>query len=119
MNIVRTLQVDERTTSLAQAIAEIGRIDKAIYTLNFINDEARRRATLLQLNLGEGRHNLAREVFHGKRAAWSREHDRAVAHVVRGPCAGAVSPRAGQGRAASTAAGQSGAAGWPGGRAWT
>jgi len=67
MGIVRTLQVDERPTSLAQAIAEIGRIDKTIHTLNFIDDEARRRATLLQLNLGEGRHSLAREVFHGKR----------------------------------------------------
>ncbi|KAB0525748.1 Tn3-like element ISXc4 family transposase [Xanthomonas cissicola] len=67
MGIMRTLQVDERPTSLAQAIAEIGRIDKTIHTLNFIDDEARRRATLLQLNLGEGRHSLAREVFHGKR----------------------------------------------------
>ena len=67
MGIMRTLQVDERPTSLAQAIAEIGRIDKTIHTLNFIDNEARRRATLLQLNLGEGRHSLAREVFHGKR----------------------------------------------------
>ena len=67
MGIMRTLQVDERPTSLAQAIAEIGRIDKTIHTLNFIDDEARRRATLLQLNLGEGRHALARDVFHGKR----------------------------------------------------
>jgi TnpA family transposase len=67
MGIMRTLQVDERPTSLAQAIAEIGRIDKTIHTLNFIDDEARRRGTLLQLNLGEGRHSLARDVFHGKR----------------------------------------------------
>jgi TnpA family transposase len=67
MGIMRTLQVDERPTSLAQAIAEIGRIDKTIHTLNFIDDEARRRATLLQLNFGEGRHSLARDVFHGKR----------------------------------------------------
>jgi TnpA family transposase len=67
MGIMRTLQVDERPTRLAQAIAEIGRIDKTIHTLNFIDDEARRRDTLLQLNLGEGRHSLARDVFHGKR----------------------------------------------------
>lgn len=39
----------------------------APHTLNFIDDETRRRGTLLQLNLGEGRHSLAREVFHGKR----------------------------------------------------
>jgi TnpA family transposase len=67
MGIMRTLQVDERPTRLAQAIAEIGRIEKTIHTLNFIDDEARRRETLLQLNLGESRHSLAREVFHGKR----------------------------------------------------
>lgn len=67
MGIMRTLQVDDRPTRLAQAIAEIGRIDKTIHTLNFIDDEGRRRATLLQLNLGEGRHSLARNVFHGKR----------------------------------------------------
>jgi TnpA family transposase len=67
MGIMRTLQVDERPTRLAQAIAEIGRIDKTIHSLNFIDDEARRRGTLMQLNLGEGRHSLARNVFHGKR----------------------------------------------------
>jgi TnpA family transposase len=67
MGIMRTLQVDDRPTGLAQAIAEIGRIDKTIHTLNFIDDETRRRSTLQQLNLGEGRHSLARDVFHGKR----------------------------------------------------
>jgi TnpA family transposase len=67
MSIMRTLQVDERPTRLALAIAEVGRIDKTIHTLNFIDDETRRRSTLQQLNLGEGRHSLARNVFHGKR----------------------------------------------------
>jgi TnpA family transposase len=67
MGIMRTLQVDDHPTRLAQAIAEIGRIDKTIHTLNFIDDETRRRSTLQQLNLGEGRHSLARDVFHGKR----------------------------------------------------
>lgn len=65
--IMRTLQVGDRPTRLAQAIAEIGRIDKTIHILNYIDDEARRRSTLLQLNLGEGRHSLARDIFHGKR----------------------------------------------------
>lgn len=64
---MRTLQVDDKPTRLAMAIAEIGRIDKTIHSLNFIDDEARRRSTLQQLNLGEGRHSLARDVFHGKR----------------------------------------------------
>ena len=33
----------------------------------FIDDEAYRRRILVQLNRGEGRHHLARIVFHGKR----------------------------------------------------
>ena len=65
--IMRTLQVGERPTRLAQAIAEFGRIDKTLHTLTYIDDEAKRRATLTQLNRGEGRHSVARAVFHGKR----------------------------------------------------
>ena len=65
--IMRTLQVGKQATPLAQAIAEIGRIDKTIHMLTYLDDETRRRSTLLQLNLGEGRHSLARDVFHGKR----------------------------------------------------
>jgi len=44
-----------------------GRIDKTIHTLTYLDDETKRRATLIQLNRGEGRHSLARAVFHGKR----------------------------------------------------
>lgn len=66
-DVMRTLQVGDRATPLALALAEVGRIDKTIHTLNFIDDESRRRSTLVQLNLGEGRHTLARVIFHGKR----------------------------------------------------
>ena len=65
--IMRTLQVGDRPTRLAQAVAEFGRIDKTLHSLSYLDDEDRRRAILLQLNRGEGRHSLAREVFHGKR----------------------------------------------------
>lgn len=65
--IMRTLQVGDRPTQLALALAEFGRIEKTLHTLNYIDDENRRRATLLQLNYGEGRHSLARDVFYGKR----------------------------------------------------
>jgi TnpA family transposase len=65
--IMRTLQIGERPTRLAQALAEFGRIDKTIHTLTYIDDESWRRSTLAQLNLGEGRHSLARCMFHGKR----------------------------------------------------
>lgn len=66
-NIMRTLQVGDRQTRLSKAIAEFGRIDKTLHTLNFINDEEKRRTILIQLNRGESRHSLARAVFHGKR----------------------------------------------------
>lgn len=65
--IMRTLQVGDRPTQLALALAEFGRIEKTLHVLNYIDDEKRRRAILLQLNRGEGRHSLARDVFHGKR----------------------------------------------------
>lgn len=64
---MRTLQVGDRPSRLAKAIAEIGRVDKTIHMLNYLNDESYRRSTLVQLNLGEGRHSLGRAVFHGKR----------------------------------------------------
>ena len=67
MGIMRSLQVADRPTRLAQAVAEFGRIDKTLHVLTTIDDEDKRRAILRQLNRGEGRHSLARVVFHGKR----------------------------------------------------
>jgi TnpA family transposase len=65
--IMRTLQVGDSPTRLAQAIAEFGRIEKTLHSLNMLDDENKRRGTLSQLNRGEGRHSLGRAVFHGKR----------------------------------------------------
>ena len=65
--IMRTLQVGEHATRLAQAIAEIGRIEKTLHVLRYLDDESLRRETLVQLNRGEGRHGLSRVVFHGQR----------------------------------------------------
>lgn len=39
--IMRTLQVGEHTTRLAQAIAEIGRIEKTLHVLRYLDDEPR------------------------------------------------------------------------------
>src|ERR1039457_6428588 len=66
-DIMRTLQVGEHATRLAQAIAEIGRIDNTLCVVRYLDDESMRRGTLVQLNRGEGRHGLSRIVFHGKR----------------------------------------------------
>jgi TnpA family transposase len=67
--LIRTLQTKDRPTKLARALEELGRLAKTLYLLRFIDDEAYRRRILVQLNRGEGRHQLARcrVVFHGKR----------------------------------------------------
>jgi TnpA family transposase len=65
--IMRTLQIRDRPTKLAQAVAEFGRIEKTLHCLTYLDDETKRRRTLRQLNRGEDRHKLARAVFHGKR----------------------------------------------------
>lgn len=72
--IMRVLQSGDRMTRLAQALAEFGRIDKTIHTLRYIDDEAHRRDTLIQLNLGERRHQLARDLFHGKRGELHQQY---------------------------------------------
>jgi len=69
-----TLQVGDRPTRLAQALAEFGRIYKTLHTLTYVDDENQRRSTLTQLNHGEGRHSLARAVFHGKRGELRQRH---------------------------------------------
>jgi TnpA family transposase len=65
-SIMRTLQISERPTKLAQTVSELGRIDKTIHALTCVDDETKRRRTLYQLNKGEDRHKLARAIFHGK-----------------------------------------------------
>ena len=65
--LTRTLQTNDRPTRLARALQELGRLVKTLYLLRFIDDEAYRRRILIQLNRGEGRHQLARVIFHGRR----------------------------------------------------
>ncbi|WP_349963061.1 Tn3 family transposase [Rhizobium sp. ZPR3] len=65
--LTRTLQTNDRPTRLARALQELGRLIKTLYLLRFIDDESYRRRILVQLNRGEGRHQLARVIFHGKR----------------------------------------------------
>lgn len=65
--LLRSLLRSERPSSLAQAIIEVGRINKTIYLLNYVDDEDYRRRILTQLNRGEGRHAVARTICYGKR----------------------------------------------------
>jgi TnpA family transposase len=64
---MRTLLGGKTPTTLSKVIAELGRIAKTLYLLAYIDDETYRRRILIQLNRGEGRHSLARTVFHGQR----------------------------------------------------
>ena len=73
-DLMRTLQGGKNQSTLSKAIAEVGRIAKTLYLLNYIDDEAYRRRILTQLNRGEGRHKVARAVFHGKRGEISKKY---------------------------------------------
>lgn len=65
--LIRSLLQSKRPSTLARALGELGRINKTLYLLPYIDDETYRRRILTQLNRHEKRHNLAREVFHGRR----------------------------------------------------
>ncbi len=65
--LIRSLLRSDRPSGLAQAIIEVGRINKTIYLLNYVDDEEYRRRILTQLNRGEGRHRVARVICHGQR----------------------------------------------------
>jgi TnpA family transposase len=65
--LVRSLLKSERPSTLAQAVIDLGRINKTLYLLNYIDDEDYRRRILTQLNRGEGRHQVARTICYGKR----------------------------------------------------
>lgn len=66
-DVIRMLQRDGNPTPLGHAIAHYGRIFKTLHVLTYADDESYRRAIKGQNNLGEGRHALARRVFHGQR----------------------------------------------------
>ena len=65
--IMRVLQVKDRPTTLARALAELGRIIKTLHLLGYIDSKEKRRRILTQLNRQEFRHRLARRVCHGDR----------------------------------------------------
>ena len=65
--LLRALQAAQHTSTLARALAEVGRLAKTLFLLAYIDDENYRRRVLTQLNRGEERHRLARELFYGKR----------------------------------------------------
>jgi TnpA family transposase len=65
--LIRSLLRSERPSSLAKAIIDLGRINKTLYLLNYIDNKEYRRRILIQLNRGESRHSVARVICHGQR----------------------------------------------------
>jgi TnpA family transposase len=64
---IRSLQRSGKQSLLGRALGELGRIPKTLHLLTYVDDELYRRSTLTQLNRHEGRHSLARTIFHGQR----------------------------------------------------
>jgi TnpA family transposase len=61
--ILRRLAAFPRQNALAKALKEIGRLERTLFTLDWISDPALRRRANAGLNKGEARNALARAVF--------------------------------------------------------
>ena len=66
-DVIRMLAPAGRSTQLGEALSHYGRIFKTMHVLAYVDDEAYRRQIKSVRNLQEGRHSLARHVFHGRR----------------------------------------------------
>ncbi|MEV8248692.1 Tn3 family transposase [Streptomyces rochei] len=65
-DVIRMLSRDGRPTPLGDAIAHYGRIAKTLHILRLADEPGYRRQIKSQANLQEGRHSLARKIFHGR-----------------------------------------------------
>ena len=72
--ILRTLQRGPSPSSLARALAELGRVIKTLHVLEYAHDPAYRRTIHHLLSRGERRNSLARAVFHGQRGQLRRHY---------------------------------------------
>jgi TnpA family transposase len=61
--IMRQLASYPRQNGIAAALRELGRLERTLLTLDWINDPELRRTTGQELNKGESRNSLARAVF--------------------------------------------------------
>jgi TnpA family transposase len=61
--IMRQLAAYPRQNGVATALRELGRLERTLFTLDWIEDPALRRDTGRELNKGESRNSLARAVF--------------------------------------------------------
>jgi len=73
-DVTRMISRDGNPTPLGQAIAHYGRIFKTLHILRLADDEPYRREGKAQANLVEGRHDLARRIYHGKKGEMVRTY---------------------------------------------
>ncbi|WP_354236953.1 Tn3 family transposase [Arthrobacter sp. UYEF3] len=73
-DVIRILQRDGRPTDLGEALAHYGRIFKTLHVLTFVDDPEYRREMKGMRNLQEGRHALARHIFHGRKGELHRAY---------------------------------------------
>ena len=64
---LRILAPGGTPTQLGDALAQYGRIFKTLHILSYVDDEPYRREIKAIRNLQEGRHDLARTTFHGRK----------------------------------------------------
>lgn len=72
--VTRMISRDGQPTRLGQAIAHFGRIFKTLHLLRLVDDEPYRREIKAQTNLTEGRHDLGRKIFHGRKGEMYRQY---------------------------------------------
>ena len=92
--IMRVLQVKDRPTTLARALAELGRVVKTLHMLGYLDSEDKRRRILTQLNRQEFRHRLARRVCHGDRGEIRKASPPGAGRAARRPRPGSECHRA-------------------------
>ncbi|WUC98328.1 transposase [Streptomyces sp. NBC_00523] len=73
-DVIRMLSRDGRPTPLGDAIAHYGRIAETLHILRLAEEPGYRRQIKVQANLQEGRHALARKIFHGRAGQLSQRY---------------------------------------------
>jgi TnpA family transposase len=72
--VVGKLHASSRRSAIAQAMVEFGGLQRTIYALRYLADEAYRRRITRQLNKGESLHSLRRDLFFAHEGSVRRRH---------------------------------------------
>ena len=68
--VLRRLASSAPSDRLAKALTALGRALRSLYLLRYIQEEALRARMQLQINRGEGRHQVARRLFFANQGAF-------------------------------------------------